>query len=277
MSVHTQHRRLTIPDLKGFKGHKKIVALTAYSAPIARLLDGLVDLILIGDSTAMVLYNHADTLSITLEQMAAHGRAVVSSTSHACVAIDMPFGSYQESPQQAYRNCVRMMQLSGASVVKLEGGIEMSETIAFLVQRGIPVIAHIGLMPQHVNVMGGFKAQGKDTVLADSIYEAALAHEQAGASIVLMEGTVQPLASRITKELKVPTIGIGASPDCDGQILVTEDILGLSGDHPPKFSKQYADVGAVIKQAVGDYADDVRNNQFPELRHCFGVPKNESH
>lgn len=276
MSVHSTVRRTTVPQLMDFKGQKKIVALTAYSAPFARLLDSAVDMILVGDSTAMVAYNHSDTLSITLEQLAAHGAAVVRSTEKACVMVDMPFGSYQESPQKAFANAARMMALSGADGVKLEGGDAMADTTRFLVERGIPVLAHVGLMPQYVNTMGGFRAQGMSEESAARILRDAQAHEQAGAWGVVIEGVAEELGRQITESLAVSTIGIGASPDCDGQILVTEDILGLSGDRIPRFAKQFADVGQVISEAVHQYATDVRDGRFPALENCFGVKRSNS-
>lgn len=273
MSVHSTIRRTTVPQLMGFKGKQKIVALTSYSTPFARLLDPVVDMILVGDSTAMVGYGLPDTLTITLEQMAAHGAAVVRSTEKACVMVDMPFGSYQESPQQAFVNAARLMALSGADGVKIEGGEVLADTTRFLVERGIPVLAHVGLMPQYLNTMGGFRAQGMSDESAARIQADALAHEQAGAWAVVIEGVAEAVGRDITGQLKIPTIGIGASPDCDGQILVTEDILGLSGDRIPRFAKTFADVGSVISDAVGQYAADVREGRFPALDNCFGVKK----
>lgn len=273
MSVHSQAKRLSVPQLMGYKGQQKIAALTSYSAPFARLLDDVLDMILIGDSTAMVGYGLPNTLSITADQLAFHAAAVVRSTSHACIIVDMPFGSYQESPAQAFTNAARMLATSGADGVKLEGGIAMAETTRFLVDRGIPVLAHVGLMPQYVNTMGGFKAQGLTDESAHRILQDALAHEEAGAFGVVLEGVAEALGRKITETLAIPTIGIGASPSCDGQILVTEDILGLSGDRIPKFAKQFADVGSVIRNAVTQYADDVRSGSFPGMEHCFGVKK----
>lgn len=273
MSVHTTIRRTTVPQLMGFKGEKKIVALTSYSAPFARLLDPVVDMILVGDSTAMVGYGLPDTLSITLDQMAAHGAAVVRSTEKACVMVDMPFGSYQESPEKAFANAARLMALSGADGVKLEGGEVLADTTRFLVERGIPVLAHVGLMPQYLNTMGGFRAQGMSEESAARIVQDARAHEQAGAWAVVIEGVAEAVGREITQALAIPTIGIGASPACDGQILVTEDILGLSGDRIPRFAKTFADVGQVISGAVDEYATAVRGGQFPALENCFGVKK----
>lgn len=273
MSVHSEIKRRSVPELMAYKGNKKIVCLTAYIAPIARLIDPALDLILVGDSTAMVGYGMRDTLSITLQQMADHGAAVVNSTQQACVVIDMPFGSYQVSPQQAFENAAFLLSRSGASAVKIEGGLALAETTRFLVERGIPVLAHVGLMPQYVNTMGGFKAQGMDDEAALRILEDARAHEKAGAFAVVLEGIAESLGRRITEELAIPTIGIGASPACDGQVLVTEDILGLSGGRIPRFAKTYADVGAVIQEAAQRYADEVRAGEFPALEHCFGVKR----
>jgi 3-methyl-2-oxobutanoate hydroxymethyltransferase len=255
------------------KGQQKIAALTAYSAPFARLMDDYLDLILIGDSTAMVGYNLPDTLSITIDQMAAHAGAVVRSTQHACITVDMPFGSYQESPQQAFRNAARLLASSGVSAVKMEGGAALAPTTQFLVERGVPVLAHVGLMPQYVNTMGGFKAQGMNEAAAERILQDALAHEAAGAFAIVLEGVAESVGRRVTQSLAIPVIGIGASPECDGQILVTEDILGLSGARIPKFARQFADVGSVVRAAVEQYATEVRQGTFPALENCFGVKK----
>ena len=273
MSVHSDMKRISVPQLMAYKGQKKIAALTAYTAPFARLLDDALDMILIGDSTAMVGYGLPNTLSITADQLAMHAAAVVRSTSHACIIVDMPFGSYQESPQQAFANAARVMAMSGADGVKMEGGAALADTTRFLVDRGIPVLAHVGLMPQYVNTMGGFKAQGMSDESAERIFQDALAHEKAGAFGMVLEGVAEALGRRITDGVAIPTIGIGASPACDGQILVTEDILGLSGSRIPKFARQYSDVGAVIRSAVEQYAADVRDGTFPGLENCFGVKK----
>lgn len=273
MSVHAEVRRISVPQLTAYKGSKKIAALTAYTAPIARLLDQHLDMILVGDSTAMVGYGMPDTLSITTEMLTAHARAVVNATRQVCVVVDMPFGSYQESPQRAFRNAAAMMAGSGAQAVKIEGPAALAATTRFMVERGIPVLAHVGLMPQYMNVMGGFKAQGFSDEVAERILQDALAHQEAGAFAVVLEGITEALGRRITETLSVPTIGIGASPACDGQILVTEDILGLSGGRIPKFAKQFADIGTLISNAVQQYANDVRSGDFPTPEHCFGVKK----
>jgi len=272
VSIHTAPaaattvtRRLTVPQLVACKGQRKIASLTSYSAPFARLLDKHLDMILIGDSTAMVGYAQPDTLSITVAQMAAHTGAVVRATSHACILTDMPFGSYQESPQQAFKNAARMLAGSGASAVKLEGGAALADTVRFLVDRGIPVLAHVGLMPQFVHTMGGYRAQGMNDDSAARVRADALAHQAAGAFGVVLEGVAEPVAAALSEELTI-------SPACDGQILVTEDILGLT-PRPPRFAKRYADLDAAIGQAVAHYATDVREGRFPELVHCFGVKK----
>lgn len=272
MSVHSQGQRVTVPQLVSFKGSRKIAALTAYTAPFARLLDEALDLILVGDSTAMVGYALPDTLSVSAATMAGHAAAVVRATQHACIVVDMPFRSgYQQSPAHAFAVAAEMVAQSGASAVKFEGGVAMAETTRFLVDRGIPVMAHVGLMPQYLNTMGGFKAQGLDDRTAGRVLADAQAQAQAGAFSIVLEGMGEPLAREITNTVSVPTIGIGASPDCDGQILVTEDILGLSGDRIPKFAQRFADAGQVIRQAVEQYAQSVREGTFPTLDQCFGV------
>ncbi|SOE45909.1 3-methyl-2-oxobutanoate hydroxymethyltransferase [Orrella dioscoreae] len=275
MSVHTQVKRTTIPQLMAYKGQRKIVSLTAHNSAFARIMDAYMDFILVGDSTAMVAYNHPNTLSITVEQMAAHGAAVVSATRHAAVLVDMPFGSYQESPEQAFRNAARILAVSGADGVKLEGGEALAPTVRFLVERGIPVMPHVGLMPQYVNTMGGFRAQGMNDAAAERILADARAHESAGAFGLVLEGIAEPLGRRITESVAIPTIGIGASPACDGQVLVTEDVLGLSGERVPKFVKRFADVETVMRGAFQSYAEEVREGVFPGPEHCFGIKPKE--
>lgn len=274
MSVHSTVKRITTPQLRSFKGHRKIAALTAYSSVMASLMDEYLDFILIGDSTAMVAYGLPNTLSFTIDQVAAHTAAVVRATQRVCVIADMPFGSYHESPEQAFRNAAILLSQGGADAVKLEGGAVMAPTIEFLVQRGIPVLAHVGLMPQHVNTMGGFKAQGLDEETARIIKADARAVQNAGAFGVVLEGVAHTLATEITQDLVIPTIGIGASASCDGQILVTEDMLGLNGTKVPRFVKRFADLDVQIKRAVERYADEVRTETFPDISHCFGVKRN---
>ena len=273
MSVHTPQKRISIPDLRGMKGVSKIVMLTAYTKPMAQLLDAHCDVLLVGDSLGMVLYGLDNSLAVTLDTMIAHTQAVMRGSNHAAVILDMPFGSYQESREQAYRNSARAIAESGAQALKLEGGAELVETVEFLCARGIPVMAHIGLMPQRVHEMGGFKAQGKEEDALKKWPAMARQFENAGAFSVLIEGTVEPVARAITEALKVPTIGIGASPACDGQVLVTEDILGLFADFTPKFAKRYMDLGKAVSTAAGEYAAEVRAGTFPSPAHCFGVKK----
>ncbi len=273
MSVHASSERMTVPAIRAAKGGEPLVCLTAYSAPVASLLDPHCDLLLVGDSVGMVLYGMESTLGVTMDMMIAHGRAVAHRCEHACVAVDMPFGSYEEGPEQAFRNAARIMRETGCAAVKLEGGVEMAGTIDFLVRRGIPVFAHVGLMPQSVNATGGFSARGRGEDEAAAILADAHAVADAGAFAVVIEGTVEPLAREITQAIDIPTIGIGASPACDGQVLVTDDMVGLFSDFTPRFVKRYADIGAEFTAAAESYARDVRARSFPGPEHCFGVQK----
>ena len=274
MSNHsTSSKRLTVPQLRACKGQRKIVALTGHSSVMASLMDEYLDFILIGDSTAMVAYGLPNTLAFSVEQVLAHTAAVTRSTQHACVIADMPFASYQRSPEQAFENAARLIAHGGADAIKLEGGAFMAETIAFLVARGIPVCAHIGLTPQSVNTLGGYKVQGLSEETAAVVKSDARAVAQAGAFGVVLEGVAEGVAADITIELSIPTIGIGASASCDGQVLVTEDMLGLNGDRVPRFVKRYANLAADVKRAVERYADEVRTGAFPESQHCFGVKR----
>ncbi|MFH1806249.1 MAG: 3-methyl-2-oxobutanoate hydroxymethyltransferase [Pseudomonadota bacterium] len=265
--------RITVPALRARKGGDPIVCLTAYTAPMAQRLDPHCDLLLVGDSLGMVVYGMDSTLAVTVDMMINHGLAVMRGSKNACVVIDLPFGSYQESREQAFRTAARIMAETGCAAVKLEGGAEMADTIAFLQGRGIPVMAHIGLMPQQVNTMGGFKSQGRDDAAAARLLDDARAIARAGAFAVVIEGTVEAVARQITAEIDIPTIGIGASVACDGQVLVTEDILGLFSDFTPKFVKRYANLGDQISDAAATYAAEVRARQFPGEEHCFGIPK----
>ncbi|QXI26190.1 3-methyl-2-oxobutanoate hydroxymethyltransferase [Pseudomonas vanderleydeniana] len=271
MSTHTRDKRLTVPQLVAMKDQRRIVSLTAYSSTLAKVIDPLVDFLLVGDSTAMVGYGRPSTLSMRLHETIAHTRAVVDSTRLACVIADMPFGSYQESHEQAFRNCAQVLSRTGCAAVKLETNQALAGTVAFLVARGIPVMAHIGLMPQFVNLMGGYKAQGLTEESGRTLMADARANLEAGAFSLLLEGVAEPVARAITAASDKPTIGIGASPACDGQILVTEDLLGLGGEHVPRFVQQYADVAEVIRHACTRYAEDVRDGVFPSLQHCYGV------
>ena len=240
---------------------------------MARLLDAQVDMLLVGDSLGMVLYGMDTTLGVTLEMMIAHGAAVVRGTQTACVIVDMPFASYQESPAAAFRSCARVMAETGAAGVKLEGGTEMAETIGFQTKRGIPVLGHVGLLPQSLHTAGGYHAHGKDEASAAVILADAHAVAEAGAFAMVIEGTVESLAREITAAVPVPTIGIGASPACDGQILVTEDVVGLFTQFTPRFVKRYAELGEQVERAAAAYAEDVRARRFPGPEHCFGIKK----
>jgi 3-methyl-2-oxobutanoate hydroxymethyltransferase len=273
MSVHLAQHRITVPAFKAMKGTQKIVMLTAYTTPMAKILGPHCDVLLVGDSLGMVVYGMDNTLNVSLDTMIAHTRAVMRGSTRAMVILDMPFGSYGESKEVAYRHCARALAESGCHALKLEGGAELVETVAYLTARGIPVMPHIGLMPQRVNEMGGFKAQGREEDAATKWTAIAKDFESAGAFGVLIEGTVEPVARAVTAALRIPTIGIGASPACDGQVLVTEDVTGLFTDFTPKFAKRYADVGAEVSRAAAAYASEVRAGTFPTLEHCFGVKK----
>ncbi len=253
------------------KGGAPIVGLTAYTAPVARLLDPEVDFLLVGDSLGMVVYGFDSTLPVTLEMMIAHGAAVVRASSQAMIVVDLPFGSYQESPEQAFRAAARIMAETGCAAVKLEGGAEMADTVRFLAERGVPVMGHVGLMPQSMNAAGGFKVQGRDRRQAERVSADAAAIAEAGAFAIVIEGTVEPVARAITEAVPVPTIGIGASPACDGQILVIDDVLGLFAQFKPRFVKRYAELAPLITAAAAEYAADVRARRFPGPEHCFGT------
>ncbi len=269
MSTHGSGRRTSVPEIRARKGGSPIVSLTAYTAPMARLLDPHCDMLLVGDSLGMVVYGLPSTLPVTLEMMIGHGAAVVRGSSHPCILVDLPFGSYQESPEQAFRAAARILQETGAAAVKLEGGSAMAPTVRFLVERGVPVCGHVGLMPQAVNVAGGFRATGRSGDDALRIVADALAIEAAGAFAIVIEGTVEPVAAEITRTVAIPTIGIGASAQCDGQILVSDDVLGLFTDFTPRFVRRYADLGGAVSEAVAAYAADVTARRFPGPEHIF--------
>ena len=275
MGTPSRIKRITTPELAARKGEDPIAVLTAYTAPMAQFLDEHVDCLLVGDSLGMVVYGLDTTLGVSLDMMINHGAAVVRGSQHACVVVDMPFASYQESPELAYRNAARVMQETGCGAVKLEAGVALASTIEFLAQRGIPVMGHVGLMPQSVNTYGGFRVQGKETAAARQVIDDARAVADAGAFSIVVEGVMEPVAREITDVVPVPTIGIGASPECDGQVLVSEDLLGLFSDFTPKFVKRYAELGAEIGKAAAAYAADVRARRFPAAEHCFGAPKTD--
>jgi len=273
VSIPVRKKRMSIPDIRSRKGGSPLVCLTAYTAPIASILDSRVDVLLVGDSLGMVIYGMDDTLAVTLDMMIAHGKAVTRAARTAFIVVDLPFGSYEASPEQAFHSAARVMAETGCQAVKLEGGVEMADTVAFLTKRGIPVMAHIGLMPQSVNTTGGFRAQGLSDEAAAQIEKDGAAIAEAGAFSVVVEGTAEPVARRLTEQLDIPTIGIGASPACDGQILVTDDVIGLFSDFKPRFVKRYAAIGDAIAEAADAYAEEVGARRFPSLEHCYGVAK----
>lgn len=261
--------RITAPAIRSRKNGTPLVCLTAYSTPMARLMDDTVDLILVGDSLGMVLYGMESTLGVTLDMMIAHGGAVMRGSTRACVIVDMPFGTTQESPEVAFRNCARVMQETGCSGIKLEGGREMAETVHFLTQRGIPVMGHTGLRPQMVNTLGGYRSRGHGAREANAILDDSIAIAEAGAFSIVLEGMVEDLAKEITARIDIPTIGIGASSACDGQILVSEDMTGLFGQNVPKFVQVFGDVAGEAQRAIDAYADAVRRREFPAAKNVY--------
>jgi 3-methyl-2-oxobutanoate hydroxymethyltransferase len=271
MSITTVEKRHTPASLRARKGGTPIVSLTAYTTSQAKMLDPHTDLLLVGDSLGMVVYGFASTLPVTMEMMINHGAAVVRGASRACVIVDMPFGSYQESPTQAFANAARIMSETGCAGVKFEGGEVMAETVQFLTQRGIPVLAHVGLQPQSMNALGGFQAQGRTDADAARVIADGKAVADAGAFAIVVEGTAEPVARRLTELVAVPTIGIGASPACDGQVLVIDDILGTFDAFKPRFVKRYAELSGAISAAVSAYADEVRTRRFPGPEHTYGA------
>jgi 3-methyl-2-oxobutanoate hydroxymethyltransferase len=268
MSATAPVRPVLPPDIRARKGTAPLVVLTAYTTPVARLVDAHCDIALVGDSVGMVLHGLPSTLGVTMEMMVLHGRAVVRGVQKAMPVIDMPFGSYEESPEQAWRNAARLMAETGAPAVKLEGGRTMAPTIAFLTARGVPVMAHVGLTPQAVNTLGGYKVVGRGAE-ADQVMADALAVEQAGAFAVVLEKVPVGLAARVTQQLSIPTIGIGAGPHCDGQVLVVDDMLGMFTAFRPKFVKRYAELADTADAAIAQYAAEVRARTFPAPEHGF--------
>ena len=265
----TARKTAPLPDdIRARKGGAPIVSLTAYTTPMAELMDAHCDFVLVGDSVGMVLHGLPSTLGVTMDMMILHGQAVKRGLQRAMMVVDMPFGSYEESPQQAFRNAARIMAETGAGAVKLEGGQGMAETIAFLVARGIPVMAHIGLTPQSINTLGGYKVQGRGSAGARLLADAQ-AVAAAGAFAVVLEKVPQTLADRITADVPIPTIGIGASAGCDGQVLVVDDMLGLFTRFKPEFVKRYATLGEQAEAAVAAYAEEVRTRAFPADEHVF--------
>ncbi|MGA8158137.1 MAG: 3-methyl-2-oxobutanoate hydroxymethyltransferase [Rhodoplanes sp.] len=272
MSAHLEEKRLTAPDIRSRKGGLPIVMLTSYHAHTARIVDRHCDVILVGDSLGMVMHGFETTIPVTLDMMILQGHAVMRGSRRALVVIDMPFGSYEASKEQAFLSAARVMKETGCGAIKVEGGQRMADTIAFLVERGIPVMGHVGLTPQSINAIGGFKAQGRDLADWGRIEADACAVADAGAFAVVLEAVAEPLAVRITGEVAIPTIGIGASATCDGQVLVLEDMLGLS-PRVPKFVKRFTDLGPSIDAAVEAYAAEVRARTFPSPDHVYSMKK----
>ena len=274
--------KITVPDLLQRKtqaagspsNSKKITCLTAYDYPTARLLDEAgVDVILVGDSVGMVVLGHENTLSVTVEEMLHHTRAVRRGTRRALVVADMPYGSYHTDLGESLRNAMRFVKEAGAEAVKVEGGERRLELISRLTEAEIPVMGHVGLTPQSVNALGGYRVQGKTADAAEQLIRDARAVEAAGAFAVVLEAVPRELAAQISQELRIPTIGIGAGPDCDGQILVVHDLLGLTFGQTPKFARQYANVGQIISKAVREYCEDVREGGFPSDAESYHAPQ----
>jgi len=259
-------KRMTVPAIRAHKKEgtteRPLVMLTAYTMRMAQLLDPHCEMLLVGDSLGQVIYGLPSTVPVTLEMMCNHGAAVVRGSWHSLVAVDMPFGSYEGSPEKAFESASRIMKETGCAAVKLEGGEAMATTIDFLTHRGVPVIGHVGLTPQAVNVLGGYGARGRSADEAKKILADAKAVSDAGAFCIVVEGVMEQIAEQVTEAVQVPIIGIGASPKCDGQVLVTEDMLGLF-ERTPRFVKRYSDMASEIGEAVGRYADEVRNRTFP--------------
>ncbi|MFL6764648.1 MAG: 3-methyl-2-oxobutanoate hydroxymethyltransferase [Sphingomicrobium sp.] len=259
-------KRMTAPSIRGRKvdgrTEQPIVMLTAYTMRVAQLLDPHCDMLLVGDSLGQVIYGLPSTIPVTMEMMCAHGAAVVRGSWHALVAVDMPFGSYEASPEQAFTCASRMLKETGCAAVKLEGGEAMAPTIEFLTHRGIPVIGHVGLTPQAVNILGGYGARGREDREADKIIADARAVDQAGAFCIVVEGVLEGIATDISRSVAAPVIGIGASAECDGQVLVTDDMLGMF-ERTPRFVKRYDDLAARITEAARVYGEEVRARRFP--------------
>ena len=270
MSVQSSIKRKSAPDIRARKNGEPIVMLTSYHAHTAALVDRYCDVILVGDSLGNVMHGFETTVPVTLEMMILQGHAVMRGSQHALVVVDMPFGSYEASKEQAFHSAARILKETHCGAVKLEGGERMAETIAFLSERGVPVMGHIGLTPQSINTLGSFRAQGREEGSWEPIEKDALAISQSGAFSVVIEAVAEPLARKITETIAIPTIGIGASAACDGQVLVLEDMLGLSAK-TPKFVRRYGNLGPMIEAAIEGYATDVRSRAFPGPEHVYGM------
>ena len=269
-------KKLTIPDIKNRKNATPIAEVTAYDYPWARLADQAgMDIVLVGDSLGMVVLGYTDTVSVTMEEMIHHTRAVVRGVEHALVVTDMPFGSCSSSIPAAIDNAVRILKEGRADAVKVEGGVAMARTVAAMVAAGIPVQGHIGLTPQTATSLGGFKVQGKSAQAAHQLIDDALALEAAGCFSIVLEAIPAPLAEHITDRLAIPTIGIGAGPDCDGQVLVIHDLVGLYDRFTPKFVKQYARINEPVGEALRQYREEVQNRTFPTAAHSFTMKAEE--
>lgn len=272
MSAQNQIRRMTAPQITARKGGDPIVCLTAYDAPTAAIVDEVCDLILVGDSLGMVVHGLPSTVGVTLDMMIMHGQAVMRATHRALVVVDLPFGSYEDSVETAFKNASRVMMETGCQAVKIESGSYAAETVSYLVERGIPVMSHVGLRPQSMHVMGGFRARGRKTAVADEIVANAIAASEAGSFAVVVEGVSEELADLVTASIDVPTIGIGASAKCDGQILVTPDMLGQF-ERVPKFVKKFGNQLEATRQAVEAYASEVKARSFPGKDNLYHFKK----
>lgn len=271
-----QQKKLTIPDIRNRKNQTPIVELTAYDYPWARMVDAAgIDIVLVGDSLGMVVLGHPDTVSVTMEEMLHHSKAVVRGVERALVVTDMPFGSYNRSIADAIGNATRLLKEGRADAVKLEGGVAMAATVAAIVRAGIPVQGHIGLTPQTATSLGGFKVQGKSAQAARQLIDDARALEDAGCFSIVLEAIPAPLAEHITRQITIPTIGIGAGPDCDGQVLVIHDLVGLYDRFTPKFVKQYARINEPVIEALARYKEEVENRSFPTEAHSFSMKAEE--
>jgi 3-methyl-2-oxobutanoate hydroxymethyltransferase len=268
MSVQDEIRRLTAADIQARKGGEPIVCLTSYHAHTARIVDQHCDIILVGDSLGMVMHGLETTVPVTLDMMILQGHAVMRGSKRALITVDMPFGSYEASKEQAFMSAARVLKETGCGAIKMEGGVRVAETVRFLVERGVPVMGHIGLTPQSINTIGSFRAQGRDESDWARIEDDARAVAEAGAFSIVIEAVAEPLARKISGAVKVPTIGIGASAACDGQVLVLEDMLGLS-PRVPKFVKRFGDLGPGIEAAIKAYAEEVRARSFPGPEHVY--------
>ena len=272
MSAQLQSARKTVKDIAAAKGGAPLVCLTAYTAPMAALLDEKCDVLLVGDSVGMVVHGLPTTVGVTVDMMILHGQAVMRSSKRAFVVVDMPFGSYEASVGQAFMNASRIMKETGCQAVKIEAGEYAAATVKYLVERGIPVMAHVGLRPQATNVDGGFKAKGRTEAERNRVISEAVAADEAGCFAMVIEGVAEDLAAQITRQVSCPTVGIGASAACDGQILVTDDLLGMF-DWTPRFVRRYADLRSDIAKAVDGYASDVRARTFPGEKETYTLKK----